>query len=43
MYNYIGICIWLKANCNKDNTILLLFIGLLVQYINIISMFFFSA
>lgn len=30
MYNYIGICIWLKANCNKDNTILLLFIGLLV-------------
>lgn len=30
MYNYIGICIWLKANCNKDNPILLLFIGLLV-------------
>lgn len=28
MYNYIGI--WLKANFNKDNTILLLFIGLLV-------------
>lgn len=38
MYNYIGICIRLKANCNKDNTILLLFIGLLI-----ISMFFFSA
>lgn len=30
MYNYIGICIRLKAKCNKDNTILLLFIGLLV-------------
>lgn len=30
MYNYIGICIWLKAKCNKDNTILFLFIGLLV-------------
>lgn len=35
MYNYIGICIQLKANCNKDNTILLLFIGLLVYKHNL--------
>lgn len=35
MYNYIGICIRLKANCNKDNTILLLFIGLLVYKHNL--------
>lgn len=34
MYNYIGICIQLKANCNKDNTILL-FIGLLVYKHNL--------
>lgn len=41
MYNYIGICIRLKAKCNKDNTILLLFIGLLVYKDNL-SVFLFS-
>lgn len=40
MYNYIDICIWLKVNCNKDNIIFFLFIGLLVYKYNFYVFFF---